>query len=401
MFYLLWKDFKDLFFNIKRIIIIFLVLIIFIIGTYYNVTKQVTKDEKPMIQFGVSDLDNSIYSKLLLEYFKESESFSSYIKIVEGNNTDLESLFYQNRLDLFIVIPKGFAENMLYLNHMPVEVMINKSDTTKAIILKNLLESYEKYISAVEINSVGLYEIMLLSGMDEALANKVNYDISYELIFTALGKENFFKYTEISGFPSTNLFTYYMISLFFMLVIFSSLYVGIQLLKEKNNGIFNRMKTIGIPTYVILFEKVIFSTIILAIPVILMSTISKIYINEIDLYKFLTFILCGVIFNLSFFITLSGIFYRIQNYMIAGNLLSFLWCIIGGGIIPIMFLPENMVNIAKFTPNYWFVKITLQIFNGGIDPSYNKFIIGLLITALLLFITGVLLYRREVVSIDE
>jgi ABC-2 type transport system permease protein len=401
VFYLLWKDFKDLFFNIKRIVVIFLVLIIFIIGTYYNITKLSKKEETPKIEFGVSDLDNSVYSKLLLEYFKESESFSSYIQIVEGNNEKIEDLFYQNELDLYIVIPEGFAENMLYLNHIPVKVMINTNDITKAIVLKNLLESYEKYISAVEINCVGLYDVMLLSGIGESLASKVNYDISYDLIFTALGKEKFFKYSEISGFPHTNLLTYYILSLITMIIIYTSLHVGFQILKEKRNGIFKRMHTIGIPTTVILFEKIVVSVFTLTIPLIVMLTISAVIIKEINLLKLFAFIFCGVIVCLTFFITFSGIFYRIQNYMMAGNLISFFWCIIGGGIIPIMFLPGNLVKLSKFTPNYWFMKIMLQIYNGILDDSYYKFIIGLLITSFLLYLIGVILYRREEVRIDE
>ena len=49
--------------------------------------------------------------------------------------------------------------------------------------------------------------------------------------------------------------------------------------------------------------------------------------------------------------------------MILGNMLILFTTIAGGGIIPIMYLPEGCAVVARFTPTYWFIKLIL---NSGI-----------------------------------
>ena len=47
------------------------------------------------------------------------------------------------------------------------------------------------------------------------------------------------------------------------------------------------------------------------------------------------------------------------GYIIFSNMLILLLTIVGGGIIPVMYLPEAIARVARFTPNYWFIKMLL------------------------------------------
>ncbi|MGB8454983.1 MAG: ABC transporter permease [Anaerocolumna sp.] len=401
MLYLLRKDLKELFGSKKRrIAIMIAVLIILIISTYYNVPKQ-EKSSGKRIEFGLDDKDGSVYSKMLIEYFKESESFASYIHIVEGSSQELEQSFYNGDLDIFLQIPEGFAENMIYLDHLPVKVLINTADITKAVILKNILESYEKYIRAVEVNCVALYDTMQKAGMDTGFINKKNIELSYDLIFTALGKESFFKYRETSEFPATSLLNYYSFALLSVLLNFMGLYVGFLILKEKNQGALKRLITIGVPIAEILIEKILFSVCLIFIMISLVYILPNIFNGNAVSFQFEILLLLLSFFVICFAVFLSGFFHKVQNYMIAGNFFCFIFSIIGGGIIPIMYLPGSMLKLSSFTPNYWLIRVMLTVQKGIAEDLFLKIIFGLIISSFTFYVMSIYLYGREEVYYEE
>ena len=404
MLNLLRKDCKELTENKKRIFVIFIVLIMLIIGTNYN-TKKIEEagENSPVskIQFALADSDKSPYSKLLIEYFKESDSFSSYINITEGSEDELLNQFHQDQFDVYLEIPENFANNLMVLNHQPVKVLINSKDPVKAVLIKNLLESYETYISAVEINCVGLYEVMSLTGMEQKLIDKKNYEISLDLIFTALGKDTFFQYQEVVDYPSTSITEYYIYAFLIMAISYTGLYVGYQIMKEKNQSTFSRLHTIGIGTYEIVLEKVLFSVLLIFLLAGTVIMIPSLVTGNTLQIKLMPVIFLIVLFFVSFAIFLSSIFHKVQNYMIAGNLVFFLFSIIGGGIIPIMYLPKGLAELAKLTPNYWMEKVCLFIQKGIVNDAYGRLLTGLFICSVILIVISIALYSREEVRLDD
>lgn len=400
MLYLLKKDLKEVLEDKKRIAILLVVLIIFIISTSYNVRDQKALLVNP-IKFGLSDEDRSPYSQMLIEYFRESESFSSYVQIVEGSSEELEHAFYQGEIDLFLQIPKGFTENMMYFDHLPVKVLISKKDVTKAVLLKNILDSYEKYIRAVEVNCMALFDTMKNAGMDNALINKKNIEISYNLIFTALGKEKFFRYLKDSDYPVTSLFQYYYFAILSIFISYMGLYVGFLLMKEKKAGILKRLSSVGTPTFIILSEKVLFSSVFVFSAISLIYILSAVYQGNRISFLFEGVLLFACLFSICFSIFLSGLFYRIQSFMTVGNFIGFLTAVIGGSIIPIMYLPKAFTSMSVLTPNYWFVRTLLLVQKGTDEGLALKFILSMAGGALIFLFLSIKLYNREEVYYEE
>ncbi|WMJ87906.1 ABC transporter permease [Anaerocolumna sp. MB42-C2] len=400
MFSLLIKDCKELLQNKKRILFTILVLIIFIISTYYNAKNQrSTSDNR--IRFGVADEDNSVYSKLLIEYFKENENFASYIKIAEGNKQELENLFHNGQIDLLLQIPIGFAEDMMLLKHQPIKVLISTTDVAKAVLIRNMLDSYEKYIRAVEVNCVALFNTMEQAGMKSELINKKNVEISYELIYTALGKDKFFAFKEVNEFPVSSLATYYGFALLTILLNFIGLYVGFLISKEKRSGILKRLFTVGITVPSYLLEKILFSAGIIFILISAFYMIPALLVNKGISAIMELFILSAVLFSVCFAVFLSGLFYDLRKFMLAGNYINFLFAIMGGGIIPILYMPGFMVKFSSLTPNYWMVRAMLSI-QKGINGDYIfKIITVLILGALVFYALSISLYRREEVTGEE
>jgi hypothetical protein len=59
------------------------------------------------------------------------------------------------------------------------------------------------------------------------------------------------------------------------------------------------------------------------------------------------------------FVVFGSCFKSLGSYIITANMLILLITVAGGGIIPIMYLPEAMASVARLTPNYWFIRMLL------------------------------------------
>lgn len=385
------KEIKELFSDKRIWIGIFLVLIIIIIGTSYNREKSDIKTED-LLHLGVINKDDSSYSDLLLSYFNGSETFSSLITVILGEEGEIRKAYQNGELDIYIEIPEGFSQNMIRIEHSPIKVRINIEDTTKAILFQNILLSYEKYIAAVEVNAVGLYEIMELGGMDRKLIEEANTEISLDLIFTALGKEAFFTFREIDTFPATRVDEYYMISILVMALMYAGLYAGFRVLKEASLGTLTRVKTTGLPMLRFLSAKMLILTCILSAFTILSLSILKGRWSIGILFTGISVTLFCVTVSL----LLSALFSTVQRYILVGNLLVFYFIVIGGGIIPIQFLPQDIIKLSKFTPNYYILEGIIRLDQGQSGFTYRISLILTVISALSFFLAIFLFERRKV-----
>jgi ABC-2 type transport system permease protein len=396
MFNIIIKEIKELYSDKKIWIGILTVLIMIIIGTSYNSQNQ----EKPTLEqlrLGVINNDDSTYSDLLLNYFNSSETFSSLITVVMGEEAEVKEAFHLGELDIYLEIPKNFAYNLMKLKHTPINVTVNISDTTKAILFKNVLTSYAKYISAVEANAVGLYEIMKQDGMEKELVVETNQTVSIDLILTALGKEVFFDFQPVEQFPTTTILNYYISSVLVMALLYSGLYIGFQVLQEMKQGTFTRLRTTKTPLYQFLIAKTI---IILLILCIAASVALSIMNGKLVSEREVLFCLSIIMFSLCEALFLSAVFGTTQRFVLAGNLLIFYFTVLGGGIIPIQFLPQDMLVLSKVTPNYYMIQGLLGIGQGQYD-KVNQFAMGFLLLALFLFGSALFLYQKRSVIIDE
>lgn len=394
MLYLIKKDLKEIFGNKKRILITLAVLIIIIISTSLYVSNHERLSIKEL-RLGVINEDNSSYSKLLLEYFKTSESFSSFINMYEGSQSEVVEEFNKGELDVYLNIPQGFADNLINLNHLPVQVVINGDDINKTILIENILKSYEKYIKAVEINCVALYDKMTIAGFNEEFINKKNVDISFDLIFTALGKEKFFIYEEVGEYKNSSLLHYTMVSFLCTIVLFILVYMGLFIRKEIDKGIYGRLYAAGVLVWVYILEKIIVFTGLIVLPVLILVLIANIYlsipISSITLLSFVSLVIVGI----TIVIFISALFSKTSDYLLTGNFMCLFFTIFGGGLIPIMYLPDKIIKLAHFTPTYWMIKIILLSESNQNISFICKSIPLLLLGGLIFYLLSLLVYKKE------
>ena len=350
------KDLKLIFSDKKMLILLLLLIIISTVG----VVLCVKETRGPAVRMGIADEDQTEESGLLVIYFDENEVFNQYFEVVRGTKEELAEAFKRGELDMYLVIPKDFTENLTSIVNMPIETVINSADKTKAVLLTNLANAYADYITAVEINCQGLTDIMRNEGYDGTVVQSNNVSISYELVLTALGKDSFFKRKTIDRFEGISLINYYIYSGMILIILYAGLFAGLKTLKERLGKAGERLVSVGVGRGSIFFSGltafVLVYSIIMAVAVGLISGFSELSIPPLALL----FIFLAIVLSCVLFMLISYLVKSVPAYMILGNMLILFTTIAGGGIIPIMYLPEGCAAIARFTPTYWFIKLVLE-----------------------------------------
>ena len=353
---MLSKDLKLIFSDKKMIILLIALLALSAVGVMFCV-KETTS---PAVKFGIADEDQTEYTALISTYFDENEVFSSYFEVIRGTGEELDEKFEKGELDMYIVIPKDFTENLSDIVNMPIKGKINSSDKTTAVLLTNLADSYSDYISSVEMNCQGLVDIMKEEGYDYDAWHDVNVRVSYELLFTALGKDSFFKRKIIERFEGISLINYYVYAGMILLILYAGLLAGLKTLKEKLGKVGDRLVSAGIGRTRMIASSFVSFLIVYGFIMLVAVGVIQIFGALSIPGKAIIFIFAGIAVSCILFMIIARFMNSVSGYMVLGNMLILFMTIAGGGIIPIMYLPEGVISVARFTPTYWFIKLILK-----------------------------------------
>lgn len=312
---------------------------------------------QPQIKIGIVDQDGSYLSGVLVNYFADDPNFSRFAEIETMEEKQTEQRLADGSLTACLVIPEHFVDNLITIDNSPIFIRISTKNTTNAILLKNVFESYEKYIAAVQINCMALYDQMEADGMEPSLIEQTNREISMDLVFTALGRDGFFEFIEEPDFKSTPIKEYYFYVLEAMLLLSAGIFTGLLFLKEKNSMVFARGVAAGLHGWQYALSKgLVYGSVTGAAAVLVNRSAGRLLDIPFQL-KNDGIIVCFVIFSILLGMLPSLLVKNEKTYMIAGNMFHFITCIAGGAIVPFMYLPEILRNIAEFTPVYWFVRL--------------------------------------------
>ncbi len=392
------KNFKELIREKKRNVLLFVLPIaMFVFVFLFFTNSQVEKSFVKPISIGIIDNDKSLYSSALIEAYKGNESFTDFINISVGNN-ELKEAFEQGEYDALVEVPKDFADSLMRFEEDPVQVKIAYEDPMKAILFKNVMESYENFITSVQVGVEVLYDKMEELSMTNEEISLYNNEISYELVMTSVGRNRFFRYKGLVNIPSTTSVNYFFIAIIMMFLMYMSIFTAIDLLREREHMCFKRLKVARISIFRYLLSKLLSSTVFIFIIVVvwfLMISITTNLTIHNNLGYIVLYIISCILFAVSFAMFISSLFKRDENVILVSNIYIFINAIIGGSIIPIHYMPDVLRKIAVITPNYWMIKGMLYL-DSGYKPMYGIIIMSVFILmSILLTYISFLRYKNN------
>lgn len=392
---LLYKDLK-LFISNKILLGIWIVLMIVLCWMFSRDVKQ-AKVGKLVADIGICNYDeDNKYSTMLVDVITNAEDMRSLIKIHYADEKELEKQFMDHKLDCYIVVPKGFMDHLINIDFVPIKVRLSDENSITAIIVKNVLDSFSSYISSIQNNVTALNRAQSALGLKYEFTSVVDAQMSIKLATQVLEKDTYFDYVKYEDNTIVTMKQYMLFSFLVIIITFGALFSGVDLLKEKSYGVVERYKSQGGNMITFIGMKAFMYTVIMYSLILIPNVIAS-YIKDFKLNKNLMLLyLWLILFCVSISVLMAVIAGRIRTYVLMANMVCITSILVGGGIIPVVYLSDKLAKLAEFTPTFHFITVLSRV-NSNITPIKYKNVIILFtaLSLLMLFISSLLAGRRE------
>lgn len=383
----------------RNIMLIMVPVVVFFFVSFYFSYNEVAGEFLSPIKMAVIDNDDTPYATMLIESFKNNEEFSMFVEIVEGEEQALWESFESGEVDVMIHVPKGFVEKMSEVEELPLEVQINYNDPVKAVLFKNVIISYEKYIRSVQTGILMLRDEMYDLGIDKEIRYAYTDRIFVNLVFTALARQTYFDYHEIVNVPSTTSVKYYFIALMVMFMMYLSVFSAINLIREKQQMCLRRLRITRLSMFRYMLAKAMANSAYMFMIIALWYLIYYLFFGAISNYNvgwLLAFVLVCIFFNVALSLSFTVFFDSEEPVVLLSSIFVFINAVLGGSVVPIHSMSYVISRIAEFTPNYWMIKGILYLdSNYKGDEIFRVALVLMIVAFVLLGMTSFRYSRKE------
>jgi hypothetical protein len=369
------KDIRLLFGSGLRTLATLLLPILLIFVMFWGMSDIAHQGNRvPTFSVAIIDLDQTIMSAILIGQLEDVELFENvYILEDTGGTGDKLTLFNEYEVVAILTIPKDFFFSLYDMRNFTVEVVLNADMPIESAIFQSLTTSIMDIISENQQTMWAVHHLRY-GELDAAQRSDLFRQASFLIVEDALGRQGIFPPDQvvIDDAVGTALFLYGSIMILFML------YIPLSILKtlpeELALGILPRYIATGGSALSFILSKWIaafFLCFILWLPLTLA-------IFPFSFLKaFLVFFIC-FLGSVSMFLLLSTIIKDSSHSQIVGNVILFLFMVLGGGLYPIQMLPDTLHIFSRFTLSYYFI---ISLTGIGLNFSLVR-IFGLLLPVL-------------------
>lgn len=186
----------------------------------------------------VVNQDTHHLSSLLVYQIKEDKNLASLVNVtvLDGEEEAME-LVRENQVVAAVIIPDGFINSLERGTNHSVKLITSLTQPVKAHMIRSIMESYMKSVSAGQsaVNTVWDYYIEM--GMDsnerrEKIENVIN-DITLRAYFV---RGNTIQKKTIPGVNSIPPLVFYGVSIVLVIVMLSAISYGRQIIEDRKKG---------------------------------------------------------------------------------------------------------------------------------------------------------------------
>ena len=333
--------FKIILKNLSQIII-YVVIFISLAVTLANVNSQSIETSFTETKVNIAFINNNTDS-ILVEGLKNYLSKNANIVNIPDEPKKLQDALFFREVEYIVRVPKGFTEGLLNDKTLQIE-KITIPDSSSAIYIDSIINKYlntaKNYISNIE----NISEEQLLSYIDKDLEQKTKVKL-YNSIDETNNNE---KRASYFNFMAYALLAILILGVCLVMLVFNDTDI-------KKRNLCSPMK----------LESMNFQIILGSLSFAMFTWIAMIF-TSFFLYGSYMFTTKGILFLLnSFVFTLAAlsISYLLGNVIKSRNAMSAVANVfamgtsfISGVFVPQALLGETVLNIASFTPTYWYVK---------------------------------------------
>lgn len=383
----------------RNLLLVLVPVVVFLFVYFFFSANEVAGDFISPIRMAVVDDDETTYSDMLVESFRDNESFSQFVEVVEGDDTTLITQFDNREIDVLIRVPEGFIAGLATTEALPLDVQIHYEDPVKAILFKNVILSYEKYIRSVETAVILIDDELRALDIDREVRWSWRDRSLVKLIFVSLARNEFFDEHPILNVPSVIAVRYYFIALMVMFLMYIAVFAAINLIRERRDMCLQRLRSTRVSMFNYLIAKGLAITAYILLIVCLWLLGYMVFYgppwasNGVLLLMFMT--VC-IFFNVSLSMFFAAFFDSEESVVLISSIFIFFNAVIGGSIIPIHNMPYIIQRMAVTAPNYWMIRGFLFLDHGYQMQQIWMVTAGLVTVALLMIFLTAKRQDREV-----
>ncbi|WP_241475379.1 ABC transporter permease [Priestia flexa] len=405
-FYLCSFTWKAMLKNWKSFSLLLLAPVLFLIGAGVILTETM-EDEARIQKFPVAivDEDDTLQTEYVIKQLTESEQLSSLINPVYPTKTEAQQMLSKDEIAAFVVLPDGFSHSIATGENMPLVVVGNKNKPLQAQLFRYVMDSAADYTSAAQsgINTIDHF-------LQEEGASTAERQSEFRRSLLSFGLHVLDRGSVFEERIATSLFQqdmkqYYILSFFLLLLMIWS-YSSMLFVKGlHSNSVLKRMQTHGVSSLHVHLAQ--FSCMFLLVFVLSLG-LYAVGIEKLDLSLSYTWgQLIGSVAASSFaflatFALLQAIFVSEKLYQLVGVLFLAAASLVGGHILPSVYLPEWLLMLQTWSVNAWSLQMMFGLFGVYESVDWSESMSWLVVYGLTAFSLSLLwtaLFQKRRVSL--
>ncbi len=299
-------------------------------------------------------------SKILIEEVYGSEEFSTRftVELIEDMESAKEQVKKGNSQAL-VIIPKDFSMDLMEGKNSNIGIFGDSGNAFIAPIVLNVTEMFVDEVSmrlvALEVSKGFILEYGEFSEIIDQLFSSLD---SKESIIEVVKDKTFANVTIDSNTSAPTAIGYYSAAMAVMYLLFNANLGGKRILKEKEDGTFQRLRVCKASMYEFVLGKTmgIYFSALIQMMVLLLFTRILYNVNWGDLTSVILFSLVVVFAASGFGILIASISTTSKNADSIGSFTILVMSALGGSMWPIYGMPTIMNILSKITFNRWAIE---------------------------------------------
>lgn len=394
------KDLNKIGKDLKRLVMVTIISIITIVfisnGLQFLFKEGIFINKVDII---VVNQDTHPLSQLLIHQILEDETIKSImnIKMLE-NVEEAENNIMENTALAAIVIPRGFVNSLEIGRNYPVKLITNTANPVSSQMIETVLDSYMKSVSAGQSAVNAVWDYYGKTDMSyEEKSNRIDSVIN-DITFRAyIARSNVMESEVLTGINNISPIQYYLFSILIILTMFIAITGAKEIISERKLMIFKRIRLLGVSESEYLLGKFIYILTKILVQSSVLMLIAGFFIVG-GLQKELGYLII-LFLSVVFSIVCLGLFGSVlidseEKYVSIGNTIVLIMAIIGGNIVPSIYLPYPITLLSKYTINYWAMEGFIGIVTNRNQEILLAFSI-LISVSIVLICVSVYLFRYK------
>lgn len=333
------------------------------------------------MSIGVSNLDNSKSSELILKNIENQNNFTA----LDMNEEEIESKIKEKSIECGIIIKKGFQEGIVNGN----------SKNQIEIIGKDGDSIYKSIESMISIDLKNLEDLGKISNEDSKVYNNLLKDYESNKVTIERGSLR----DDSKDYNNTSIFVGFLI----MFMFFRSILGAERILEDKKTKVYTRIFAAPIKVYQYYLGNILASILAINLQAALSLVAIRYLINinigmsyiQMFFILFLISILAVAVGTFCIAVTRTS-----QEASIISNILIMILLMLGGCFVPVELFPSALDKLSKLLPTRWAMDMVLSLQDGIAINSLYKNIIIILLYSAVFFLAAAYVTKRKDKKVD-